>query len=226
MRLHNLKFFIRQTPRLQKDSIRNPDLSHIMKNGSPGNRIYLEVRQVVLWEMLLQTCGHKPGIILNPPCVIPGFHASGFHYGAEGVNHEFVCLSNFLLLSADCNLLLLQAHLHVALVLVQLNNIAAPALDNMGVKRLMYHIRHPKGICPVLAVLDSLTCNQDDGDLPQQSLLLHKLQHPEPIHDRHNDIKQNQNDIMAVLNLPDSLFAIFRLNQFISILLVMKHFRQ
>ena len=103
-------------------------------------------------------------------------------------------------------------------ILVQFNNILAPAFHNMGIKGLMHYVCHAKGICLVIAVFNGFPGYQDYGDLINHPFFLHKLQHTKAVQHRHHNIHQYQHKIIAPGNLDSSFFSILSLKDFIFIL--------
>ena len=96
----------------------------------------------------------------------------------------------------------------------------------MGQEGLMYHVRHTEGICSVLTLLHRFTGNHDHRNLIQELLLFHVIQHFKTILDRHDNIKENKDNIPIALNLAHCLQTILRLKQFIIIFIVPKYLRK
>ena len=212
MCLHDLKFFIGQPSRLQKNGIRNTDLSHIMQHRRPGNCIHLDIGQPVPGEMVHQTLCHNPGVILNTLGMVARLRTSGLHNGTKGINHKLVCLTNFFFLCPDGLLLLFQADFHIPFVLIQFDDITASSLDNIRIEGLMYNVCHSERVCPAFTVLNGFAGNQYDRNPFQEILFLHILQNLKSIHDRHDNIQQNQHDILIAFNLMNRFLSILCLN--------------
>ena len=87
----------------------------------------------------------------------------------------------------------------------------------------MHHIRHAICIGLSLTVADALASNENNRDPLNEILLFHIIKNLEPIHDRHHNIQQDQDDVCAILNLCDCLLTILRFQDFI---LLAEHFRQ
>ena len=218
MGLDHFKLFRRQPRRLQEDGVRNADLADIMQGGSPGDGVYLALGKPVFWEVLLHIFQQDSGEIFDAADVFAGLRTPELHHGTQGINHELVVVLNLLLVGQNLHLLLFETYFHIALVLIQFHNIVGPALYNVRVKRLMYHIGDTVSVGPVLAVANGLAGDQDHGKMLNHILGLHIFQHTKTVHLRHHDIQQNQHQITVFLNPLDGLTTVAGLDEVVLVL--------
>ena len=94
--------------------------------------------------------------------MIACLYTSELYYRTESVNQKLVVLTQRLLLLADGDFLLLELNLHIALTLVEGDDIIGTSLDDAGLKRLVHHIGNAVLISFLFAFLGRLTGNQNN----------------------------------------------------------------
>ncbi len=216
MGLHHFKLLIGQFARLQKNTVGDHNLTHVMQRRRRSDDIdHILVQSVlrIISRHILRQYIRKS---LHALDVIAGFQITKLHHVTHDINDMVIHVAQLFRLLAQYLGLNLHHLFQMPLVIVQLDHVSGTLLNDIRVKRFLNDIACSQTVCITFDLRRGLTGDQKNRNVIDPAASLHLLQHLNAVLNGHHYVQQYHRYLIRFGgNDIKSLFAVSRLDRFV-----------